>query len=260
MEKTCVILVVTHKDYWMPKDSLYRPLQVGSGESFHASWLRDNTGDHISEKNPHFCELTGLYWAWKNMGADIIGLCHYRRYPGSPSAGGPKTERLLTRKEIDHLLKTSTDAQGVDILLPRKRHYWIETRESQYAHAHHAEDLRCIETILSERFPEYLDAWHHMLKTRSGHICNMFVMRKELLDAYCSWLFDILFRAEQVLDISAYSTEDRRVFGFLGERLLDVWIERNQYTWKEVPMINLEDQHWIRKGMAFIRRKWMGKT
>ena len=98
-----------------------------------------------------------------------------------------------------------------------------------------------------------------MLSVRSGHICNMFIMRKELLDEYCAWLFDILFEVEKRLDISSYSEYDRRVFGFLGERLLDVWVETNKLQYKEVPVINLEDQHWLYKGTSFIRRKFAGK-
>ena len=94
-----------------------------------------------------------------------------------------------------------------------------------------------------------------MLGTRSGHICNMFIMRREQLDAYCTWLFDILFEAEKRLDLSSYNDNDRRVFGFLGERLLDVWIRRNGLETLEVPMINLEKQHWLRKGTAFVKRK-----
>ena len=258
MKNSCVILVVTHKEYRMPENPLYHPIQVGTGAKLHEAWLRDNTGENICEKNPTFCELTALYWAWKNLDADILGLCHYRRYLGSPGKRGARTDAFLTEADILKLLKQSAQDTGVDILLPGKRHYWIETRESQYAHAHHREDLECVEGILKERYPEYMEAWNQMLKSRSGHICNMFVMRKDLLDAYCTWLFDILLEAERRLDISSYTGNSRRVFGFLGERLLDVWIERNGCTWKEVPMINLESQHWVRKGLDFIRRKWKG--
>lgn len=247
-----VILVVTHKACWMPDLPGYRPIQVGPGTTIRSDWLRDDTGEQISEKNPTFCELTGLYWAWKNMDAEIVGLCHYRRYLGSRRRKGDKKNRLLTEDEIRALLAEH------DAILPVKRHYWIETRESQYAHAHHAEDLRCVEGILRERYPEYLPAWEKMLASRSGHICNMFIMRKKTADEYCRWLFDILFEAEKRLDISGYSGKDRRVFGYLGERLLDVWADTNRLQYAEVPMIVTENQHWIRKAASFIGRKLSG--
>ncbi len=247
------ILVAAHKPYPMPGEAIYLPVQVGAKgkDSIDPAWARDDAGENISEKNPTFCELTGLYWAWKNLDADAVGLCHYRRYPGRPGIRrlGGKGGRLLTGAEAEALLSKA------DLILPKKRHYWIETRGSQYAHAHHAEDLRCVEGILSERCPEYLPAWKHMLSTRSGHICNMFVMPRRLFDPYCEWLFGILFEAERRLDIDGYSAQDRRVFGFLGERLLDVWVERKALAFTEVPVVNTEKQHWLRKGSAFLKRK-----
>ena len=64
----------------MPEDELYLPVQVGSEGKEDIGFEKDNTGDNISGKNPFFCELTGLYWAWKNLKCDYIGLVHYRRY------------------------------------------------------------------------------------------------------------------------------------------------------------------------------------
>ena len=245
------IMVAAHKPYWIPEDDIYLPVFVGAaGKQITPDYVRDDTGDNISLKNPTFCELTGLYWVWKNVDADVYGLCHYRRYLGGGEFRRKKTERLLKGEEIQQLLASS------DIILPKKRHYWIETRESQYAHAHHIEDLECVEGILSERYPDYLSAWKWMLGTRSGHICNMFIMRKEQFDTYCNWLFDILFEAERRLDISTYADKDKRVFGYLGERLLDVWIMTNKLVYAEKPMITLEDQHWIQKGFHFLRRKF----
>ena len=73
------ILVVTHKPHWMPKDKIYLPILVGNS-SIKEKYLRDNTGENISSKNKNYCELTAMYWAWKNLQSDYIGLCHYRRY------------------------------------------------------------------------------------------------------------------------------------------------------------------------------------
>ena len=75
------IIVATHKPYRMPENSLYLPLLVGA-ENNKPTWTgrRDNEGENISAKNPHYCELTGLYWAWKNLDTDYVGLVHYRRH------------------------------------------------------------------------------------------------------------------------------------------------------------------------------------
>ena len=81
------IIVATHKKYQMPIDHIYIPLHVGAdgkkdaeGNDLDFGYIKDNTGDNISNLNPSFCELTGLYWAWKNLDADYIGLVHYRRH------------------------------------------------------------------------------------------------------------------------------------------------------------------------------------
>ncbi|WP_395149986.1 DUF4422 domain-containing protein, partial [uncultured Allofournierella sp.] len=75
----------------------------------------------------------------------------------------------------------------------------------------------------------------------------------------CSWLFDLLFTLEQELDISQYSPNDARVFGFVSERLLDVWLETNQIDYREMPVIFTEPQNWLKKGGTFLRRKFFGK-
>ena len=145
------------------------------------------------------------------------------------------------------------------LLLPRKRNYWIETGYSQYAHAHHEEDLIAVRSILAEQYPDAIAAFDSTLKSTKGHRFNMFVMRRDLLDAYCTWLFDILFELEKRLDISAYSDYDKRVFGFVAERLLDVWIETNHVPYRELPVLHMESQHWLKKGSSFLMRKFWKK-
>ena len=76
MKADIKIVIAAHKPYVMPEDKIYLPVQVGSEGKQNIGFQRDNEGDNISEKNPSFCELTGLYWAWKNLDADYIGLAH----------------------------------------------------------------------------------------------------------------------------------------------------------------------------------------
>ena len=109
--------------------------------------------------------------------------------------------------------------------------------------------------IISEKYPEYLGAFDRVMKKTDGHRFNMFIMKKELADAYCEWLFDILFELEKRLDISDYSANDKRVFGFVSERLLDVWIGTNHVKCRDIPYIFLEKQNWITKIVNFILRK-----
>ena len=199
------------------------------------------------------------------MKADVLGLAHYRRH--FKGAHG-----IATGDELAKAL------EGVDAILPKKRNYFIETNYSQYVHAHHAVDLDltraiiaerhpecvipfdCVMTrqILCERCPDYLAAYDKSMKRTSGHRFNMFVMRRELADRYSTWLFDILFELERRLDISSYSVNDARVFGFVSERLMDVWLETNGIRFAELPVLNLESQHWPRKIMAFLKRKVRG--
>ena len=236
------IVVAAHKPYSMPSDAVYVPLQVGAvGRLPIAGFRRDDEGDNISVRNPNYCELTGLYWAWKNLKADAVGLVHYRRHFNA------------TPERIAMLLERH------DIVLPRKRNYFIETNYSHYAHAHHAVDLDLTRTILAERHPECVAAFDCVMKRTSGHRFNMLVMKREALDAYCTWLFDILFELERRLDISSYSRNDARVFGFVAERLLDVWLEASKRTFAELPVRNLESQHWPRKITNFLLRKFRGR-
>ena len=241
------VIVAAHKPYRMPSDGVYLPLQVGAaGKETIAGFTRDDAGAEISEKNATFCELTGLYWAWRNLRADAVGLVHYRRH--FKGAQGVVLGDELARLLEDH-----------EVILPRRRNYLIETTYSQYAHAHHAEDLDVTRQIMTERHPDYVESFDRTMESTKGHRFNMFVMRRPQFDAYCSWLFDVLFELERRLDISSYSPYDARVFGFVGERLLDVWLDvQTDVRVTELPVLHLESQHWPTKILGFLRRKLRG--
>ena len=148
--------------------------------------------------------------------------------------------------------------EDVPLIMPRKRNYFIESNESQYIHAHHAEDLAVTYAVIAEKYPEYLSAYKKVMKSTKGYRFNMCIMRKDLLNDYCSWLFDILFEVEKRLDISQYSAYDARVFGFISERLLDIWVEKNHPPLKNLPLVNLESQQWGKKIRNFLLRKISG--
>lgn len=244
------VIIAAHKPYWTPEDEAYLPLLVGaaSQETSALVWQRDDEGENISAKNPAFCELTGHYWLWKNVEADIYGLCHYRRYFGHRGFGD-RRRRILSGTELEARI------EGYDLIVPPKRHYWIETNFSQYAHAHHKRDLLLTRQILGQQHPEYLPDWDAVMNRRSGHRFNMFIMRREPFEAYSEWLFGILFELEKRLDTSDYTCRDKRVFGYVAERLLDVWLRHQSLRIRECPVVYLESQHWLRKSAMFLSRK-----
>ncbi len=243
-----LIMVATHKRYRMPDDTIYFPVHVGAQGKTDLGFTPDCTGEHISKKNPNYCELTGLYWIWKNTSSDYLGLAHYRRH-FIVHRKRDLWNGIATRGDIETMLK------DCDVILPHKRNYVIESTYQQYAHAHHAVDLDTTREILAQRYPNYLSAFDRAMKKTTGHKFNMFIMKRELADAYCEWLFSVLFELEERLDISTYNQNDQRVFGFVSERLLDVWLDTNGITYREMPVAFLEKQNWFIKGGNFLLRK-----
>ena len=241
----------------MPKDKIYIPIHAGRNgiapeEIILAGYLGDDTGDNISSKNKNYCELTVLYWAWKNLQADYLGLVHYRRY-FKGETGYDEWSSIATKYYIESKLRKAP------VLLPSKRNYFIESTYAQYVHAHNQQDLDKTFEIIKEFYAEYIPGWEKVMNSTSGHRFNMFIMRRDILDSYLTWLFDILFKLESVLNISQYSENDKRVFGFVAERLLDVWLITNDIEYIELPVINIEGQDWPKKIFNFLKRKFVGK-
>ena len=225
------IIIATHKEYDMPKEENYIPVFVGSAlTDLDLPYQRDDEGENISIKNKSYCELTGLYWAYKNLKADYIGLCHYRRY--------------LDLKDIE--------IEKYDIILPKKRHYYIETVYDQFGHAHGYHALDIVREIIKEEHPVYLTSFDTCMRRKSLHIYNMFVMKFEFFVLYCDFLFDVLFKAEQQLG------NVDRLYGYLSERLLDVFIEANRYDYIERKVIETEKTNWPKKIFTFLKRKYIG--
>ncbi len=224
------IYIITHKDYNFPKNPLYIPLQVGTdlNKKIKSAKEFDNTENNISSKNPNFCELTGLYWIWKNSDASIIGFVHYRRYFFEKELLGFK--KLLSEKYVIKCLKNN------DIILPKKNIILKYNLKEQYYKIHNKNDLDLCYTIIQNKYPEYIDDFNKVFDKHEFYAYNMFVCKKEILDKYCTWLFDILFDLEKKVDLSSYDDYNKRIFGFVSERLFNVWILHNNLRCKELPV------------------------
>ncbi|MEG0308129.1 MAG: DUF4422 domain-containing protein [Clostridium sp.] len=249
------ILVATHKKYKMPKDNMYLPLHVGRNGKADLGYAGDNTGDNISSKNANFCELTGLYWAYKNLKCDYIGLCHYRRYFTLKS----NIEIVKERNNKFSLIPSTEEIKKLmnsyDVILPKKRNYYIETVKSHYKNAHHIADMDRVENIIKEHHSEYIESFNQVMDNSKLYLYNMFIMSKSDFDNYCSWLFDILFKLEKEIDITDYDSYQSRIYGFLSERLFNVWLHKQNFKTKEISVINMENVNWYKKIKDFLKRK-----
>lgn len=226
------IFVVGHKSFVAPKEKIHIPIQVGYAN--HLGYVRDNIGDNISEKNQSFCELTALYWIWKNSNADIVGLEHYRRYFVENSIWHKKG-KIITENQLESIMKS------YDIIIPEKFYLYHDTIIQHYDRNYHIEDYEKCRDIIKKRFPTYLDCFEEVSDNHWFYICNMLIARKYIFDNYCQWLFDILFELERQVDISEYDKYNKRVFGFVSERLFTVWILKNKnLRIKEMPIWNTE--------------------
>lgn len=255
--KDIKVIVATHKKYQMPTDEMYLPVQVGAEEKEDLGYIKDNEGENISTKNPSFCELTGLYWAWKNLKADYIGLVHYRRYfflkKKHYKTEKEKFENVLTLNEADKLLDEA------DIILAKKRKYYIENLYSHYKHTMYVEPLDETRKIIEEKYPEYLGEFDKLHNRTSAHMFNMFIMKKNILDGYCKWLYNILFELEKRLGQTSYDQFHARFYGRISELLLDVYIETNKLQYKEIPVMDMQNINWWKKGKSFLKAKFFGK-
>lgn len=251
--KDIKVLIATHKNYQMPTDNMYLPIHVGAEGKDTIGYQGDNSGDHISNRNHQFCELTALYWGWKNMDSEYLGLAHYRRHFKGKNKSKDLFEQVLSYNETDKLLSDT------DIILTKKRNYYIENIYDHYAHTLYVETLDEARKVIERKYPEYTESFDKCMKHTYMHAFNMFIMKKELLDEYCEWLFDILFEVSEELKDKDYSPFHNRYPGRVSELLLDVWLDYKGYTYKEVPFIYMEPISKVKKVYSFLCAKFFKK-
>lgn len=247
------MLVATHKPYEMPTNrSEYLPIFVGAAlhKTIPLGYQSDAEGENISKENPHYNELTAIYWAWKNSDADIVGLDHYRRYFVKKKTFKTRSfENILSKRDILQLLENS------NVVVPPRRRYFIESIESHYLHSHNRQELDALKTVFSEMPEAFQNALKSVLGQKSAHMFNMFIMKRRDFDDYCQWLFPLLKRVENSLDYSQLCGNETRALGFLAEIMLDVWIIANNKKYIECRVQFMEKTHWPRKITIFLLNK-----
>ncbi len=261
MKSATRVYVVTHKKAPIPDMNGYIPIVVGDHSIEHKNGVYDNTCDNISEKNPNYCELTALYWIWKNdTESGNVGFCHYRRYfrrfklcdifscfSRMKVVNHSETKNLseksrhtsiISVNEIDTLLKK------YEIVLPYPKTGLKTTALELYCRTGGKEkDVLVLRKVVDEKYPEYLKDFDEVWNDKSLSYCNMLIANRDLLDAYCEWLFDVLFELEKRTDLTGYDKRESRIFGFLGERLLNIWVRHRKLKVKYVHVYESENEH-----------------
>lgn len=193
-------------------------LQVGAAlteERISSEAVLDCEGENISEKNKQFCELTGLYWIWKNASEDYVGLAHYRRHFLLP----------------DNWLERMT-GNKVDAILPVPL-YVAPSIAENYMERHIASDWEYLMEYFQENLPEEYETADQIFSGNLYSPCNMLIARKEVLDKLCEWMFPILFAVAE----HGGEKEDpylNRYPGFISERLITYFFESREDIYRVV--------------------------
>lgn len=262
MKKT-TIFICAHKEVPLPQHPFFLPIQAGAALHEHiANYQPDDEGDNISIKNPHFCELTCHYWAWKNLkDVDIIGLNHYRRYFDFtrkwPQFSADKhfisTDLFLKQDyqfpDLEELL------EKYDIILPTARH-WRVSNTQQYNDYHIAKDWETLRQIIKKRSPQYIPAFEKTMDHSNKSVgYNMLITHWKLFNAYSEWLFDILFEVERCVPPIEDPIQSR-IYGYMSERLINVFCERHNLRIKHIPLIMPIEEYQEELNISAIHTIW----
>jgi hypothetical protein len=235
-----------HKPYiHNPEATWICPVSVGNYE--HPIFPKDNNGKNISFLNPFYCELTVLYWAWKNRTADVVGLYHYRRYLSYLPDNAMENPEHLTRvdetEQNIRYLSSNDQKQALinklrayDFVIPRK-FTQMPSIGVLYRQLHRPEPWDAFMSVMRKKYqPEQVDAYFNASDRTT--ICNMFVTKWTHFDNYCTDLFDVIDQAYQIVG-SPFSDWHNRYPGFLAERFLGFWLHKHRMTTAEVPLIHI---------------------
>lgn len=240
------VMICTHKDGFIYSGDGYLPIHCGRAVSSGIfAMIGDDTGDNISFKNKSYCELTAAYWAWKNLKTPHVGLCHYRRYfDFSGKRGWLQNERVVTEEEFMKCFCQGTEWEnllaGNDLILPYPDIHATSV-EHDYAILYNGDDFRKLRQVIYNTTPEYCEAFEEVASQNYFSHFNMFIMSRELFNSYCEWLFKVLAETEKNTTINHYNPEQMRIYGFMGERLLNIFVVHHKLKVKYYPILKIND-------------------
>lgn len=260
------IYIVSHLRLYRPRSQGYRVMYVGpQSTSFSSDDFADNDSSltpNISFKNKTYCELTALHQITQlhaHSPDTVVGLVHYRRRFINGSKWLRQIIRStqkakwcrgisnfllhryeLTKDQASHLLAS------YDVILPTFTQLKKSVCES-YSDAHIAEDWHKVKQIIHTDFTEYANAFDQFESQNSIHLYNMFVARAGFLQSYADWLFPVMEQLEQVIDTRERDDFQSRVFGFLSERLFNVYLlKHSELKVLQMPVVQLYNQSVVR--------------
>jgi hypothetical protein len=241
------ILISCHKQVCYPQSDLFIPVHVGAeGKTPLAGMQPDNEGENISDRNFTFCEMSGQYWAWKNLDADYVGQCHYRRYfcfdNASHEANDHKqiedsclSDFSIQKYHLSDEVAIREVVENCDLVCaPRWSVKGVPTpcgpkktiRDHMVAYGLVTnEDLDRVIEICRELHPDFVTELEEYL---SGHRYlgyNCFIMKRGLFNRLCEFEFSVLQRFDAEYDYSRKTTTHKRICGYLGEILYSVFVD-----------------------------------
>ena len=241
LENPSTLFVCFHKEEIPIQLEGIQPIYVGNKELLEQGVFNDRTGDNIHDKNNRYGELTALYWIWKNYkGYEFVGVCHYRRYflnTTRPYYYPTQIHRIqLERNKQVVTPRSKKWLSNADIVLPSVVRL-CNSVGFEFSKYHSAEDLKLMRIVLLELSPDYVKAWDKFIQGNNVYLYNIFIARSELYDAYCTWLFRLLFRFDELDILARTNSYQSRINGFLAERLLNVFVIHNNLRIKEIPIV-----------------------
>lgn len=193
-----------------------KSIQVGAAltsQRLEEDILTDCSGENISQKNRQYCELTALYWIWKNASEDIVGLSHYRRH------------FILPDDWVDIMI-----TNNIDVILPVPTYVYPDIEEN-FKERHDPEDWEYLMYYLKQNYPNDYRIAEEVFSGNLYFPCNMFIMYHTVLDELCGWMFPIVDAVAGHGGTKADSYLNRYP-GFISERLITLFFYKNKDRYK----------------------------